>query len=117
MNAASDSGVSIHAGFPNPAADQSLSSLSLDQLLIDHPSSTYLFRIRGGEWQAQGIFDGDIAIVDRAVEAHKSDLVIWWHEAETNFVISKRSHVKVTSSLWGTITAIIHSYHPIGNIK
>ncbi len=100
------SGVSEHAGFPNPATDNLLEDLSLQQLLIKHPVSTFFLRVRGSEWEGQGIFDGDIAIVDRALTARKSDLVIWWQG--DNFVISKQAKKPDDCPAWGVVTSIIH---------
>jgi len=62
--------VSVHAGFPNPAAERSGAPLSLDKLLVRHPSSTYFFRIRGHTWHRYGVFDGDLAELDRALERY-----------------------------------------------
>ena len=53
-------GVSVHAGFPNPAADKRLRTLDFNQLLIQHAASTYIFRVRGSEWESSGVFDGDM---------------------------------------------------------
>jgi DNA polymerase V len=106
-------GVSVHAGFPNPAADKSLSSLDLNQLLIEHTASTFLFRIRGQEWTEQGIMDGDIAIVDRAPSARLSDLVIWWNEAQGEFSISTRKTMPPEGQVWGVITSTIHQFRKV----
>jgi len=100
--------ISVHAGFPNPAAERQGAPLSLDKLLIRHPSSTYFFRIRGHSWHDYGVFDGDLAIIDRALSPRGRDLVVWWEESG-EFRLSPldgadRAHV------WGAITAIIHSY-------
>lgn len=101
-------GISIHTGFPNPAADTSLRSLDLNQLLIQHSASTYFFRIRGSEWEASGVFDDDIAIIDRAIDIRKTDTVIWWNKDSTEFSISKRSKIPADATVWGVITATIH---------
>ena len=106
------SGVSIHAGFPNPAAERSNKSLSLDQLLLHHPSSNFLFRVRGHEWEDRGIFDGDIAIIDRALTPQASDLIITWYGQE--FTLLSFSQLKKDTEAWGTITAIIHQYGSTG---
>lgn len=109
-------GVSIHKGFPNPAADsladpaagggRSGLALDLNPLLIRHPSSTYLFRIRGEHWAEQGIFDGDIAIIDRALQPHAQDLVLTWQD-ETfeiyQYQVNSKHHY-----IWGVVNAIIH---------
>jgi DNA polymerase V len=103
-------GVSIHAGFPNPAADTSLVGLDLNQLLIEHTASTFLFRVRGEAWADLGIMDGDVAIVDRALSARKSDLVVWWGEDGAEFAISYAKHMPAEVRAWGVITATIHQF-------
>lgn len=105
-----NNGVSIHAGFPNPAADKSLGNLDLHQLLVPRPSSTFLFRISGQQWQELGIFDGDIAVIDRALDAHSNDIIAWWDEATAEFALSHRSSMPKAAAFWGVVTATIHQY-------
>lgn len=105
-----ESGVSIHAGFPNPAADKSLGNLDLHQLLVPRPASTFLFRISGSQWQELGIFDGDIAVIDRALDAHSNDTIVWWSEEVGEFSLSHRTHIPEHASLWGVVTAVIHQF-------
>lgn len=103
-------GVSLHTGFPNPANDHTLGTLNLNQLLIDHPISTFLFRIEGNNWESYGIFDGDIAIVDRALSPRSTDLVIWWQDGREGFALSRAKKVPDGSELWGVLTSIIHQF-------
>lgn len=103
-------GVSTHDGFPNPATDTSLQSLDLNSLLIKHSASTYLMRISGNDWRALGILAGDIAIVDRALDARANDIVIW-HQGE-QLIMSYRSKVASEAAIWGVVTSIIHQYRP-----
>lgn len=107
-------GVSVHTGFPNPATDSSLRSLDLNKLLIQHSASTYLFRVRGSEWENAGVFDGDIAIIDRGLDPRKTDIVIWWSETSNGFSISPYKKVPAEATLWGTITATIHQFREGG---
>ena len=115
LQALADSdGVSVHTGFPNPAlehrgASQQL-SLDLNQLLIRQPSSTYLFRVTGHAWADQGIFDGDIAVIDRAPQARSTDLIIAWRS--TGSTILKQHQLAPDDQPWGVVTAIIHQYRP-----
>jgi SOS-response transcriptional repressor LexA len=103
-------GISVHTGFPNPAADKSLSNLDLNQLLIQRTASTFLFRIRGDDWQDMGIFDNDIAIIDRALTPRASDLVVWWQDSGEQFVITMRRDVPASTPVWGVITSTIHQF-------
>lgn len=103
-------GVSVQRGFPNPALDTSLPTLDFNQLLIKHRASTYMFRVQGGNWEDAGVFDGDIAVVDRALDPLPTDIVIWWDEPNGEFSISKKSAMPKTAALWGVITATIHQF-------
>ncbi len=106
-------GVSIHAGFPNPAADRSLQTLDFNKLLISHGASTYTFRIRGNEWEHVGIFDNDIAIVDRALDPRKNDVTIWWNEHRGEFAIGHHGRMPNNASCWGVVTFTIHKFHTV----
>lgn len=109
-SASQDTGtsVNVHAGFPNPAAERHGTPLSLDKLLIRHPSSTYFFRVRGHSWYRYGVFDGDLAIIDRALTPAEGNLVVWWQESG-DFSLSQFARAD-RQNIWGTITAIIHSF-------
>ncbi len=74
-----------------------------------HPSSTYLFRVAGHGWANQGIFGGDVAVIDRAVSATASGLVIAWRLGDST--ILRRNQLTPDDQLWGVVTAIIHQYH------
>ena len=101
-------GVSVHDGFPNPATDSSLQAIDLNSLLIWHTASTFMMRISGNQWQEVGIFDQDIAIIDRALGPKPVDLIVWMQD--DIFAISHLSSLKEGSEVWGTVTAIIHQY-------
>ena len=101
-------GVSAHVGFPNPALDSSLDNLDLNKFLIQHPAGTYFMRISGNVWQGVGIFDGDIAIIDRVISSRPNDLIIWWQGE--SFVISPRQKLPHGTECWGVVTTVIHQY-------
>jgi hypothetical protein len=100
--------VSVHTGFPNPAAERNGAPLSLDTLLVRHPSSTYFFRIRGHSWYRYGVFDGDLAVIDRAITPKERELVVWWQESG-EFMLSPFDRA-LRQNIWGTITAIVHPF-------
>ncbi len=100
--------VATHKGFPNPAAERGRTPLSLDRLLIRSPSSTYFFRVRGHHWQRYGIFDGDIAIVDRARTPTPGKIIVAFTDTG-ELIFSKWGEVRL-ENLWGVITTTIHQY-------
>lgn len=106
-------GVSVHTGFPNPATDASLRTLDLNSLLINHTASTYFFRIEGNHWEGSGIFHGDIAIIDRALGARHSDVVVWWDQHTEHFSISVRKDVPQDATVWGVITSTVHQLRKV----
>lgn len=66
----------VPAGFPSPADDHVEMAISLDALLeIDAPH-TYLVRAQGHSMTGAGIFDGDVLIVSKALDARPGDIVI-----------------------------------------
>lgn len=51
-------------------------TLSLDQLLIKHPATTFFARVEGDSMIEAGIFQNDILVVDRSVSAKDNDIVV-----------------------------------------
>lgn len=102
-------GVAVHAGFPNPGADSRTTALSLDKLLIRHPSSTYFFRVQGHSWADHGIFDGNLALIDRAITPRPQDLVIYWQG--DSFAITRYSQLTYEDTIWGTILSTVHEHY------
>lgn len=66
---------SVAGGFPNPCEDHLSNSISLDDLLIKRPSSTFLFRVSGCS-MSPDITDGTIIVVDRSVTAKSGRIVV-----------------------------------------
>ncbi|MGR6841771.1 S24 family peptidase [Aliivibrio wodanis] len=63
-------------GFESPAAEYSQLAFDLDELLIDHPSSTFIGLACGDSMQGVGIFDGDLLIVDRFVTVSNHNVIV-----------------------------------------
>ena len=66
----------VRAGFPSPADDYIEQPLDLNEHLIRHPAATYYARAQGDSMLQLGIYDGDLLVVDRALEPHHGDVVI-----------------------------------------
>ncbi|WP_241908496.1 S24 family peptidase [Enterovibrio norvegicus] len=63
-------------GFESPASDYRQLPLSLAELLVEHPSATFIGKASGESMQGVGIFDGDILVVDRHVTARDGDVIV-----------------------------------------
>ena len=118
----------VSAGFPSPAEDHLDSSLDLNEYLIKHPSATFYIYAKGHSMNGIGIYDGDVMIVDRALEAKSKDIIIAVINGE--FTV-KRIYIKNNSiylvpenktfksilveddmdfQIWGVVTHTIHSF-------
>jgi|ERR1051325_3970459 DNA polymerase V len=65
---------SVCAGSPHPIDNGEVFDLA--EHLIKHPQDTFYVRVRGNSMDGAGINDGDILIVDRALDPHPSDIVV-----------------------------------------
>jgi DNA polymerase V len=66
----------VKAGFPSPATDYEEAKLDLNAHLIAHPNATFFVHVDGDSMIDAKVQSGDIAIVDRSLEARNGDVVI-----------------------------------------
>ena len=66
----------VPAGFPSPAEGYLQRPLDLNELMVGSPPSTFMFRVEGQSMIGAYIHDGDLVIVDRALEARDKDIVL-----------------------------------------
>ena len=53
------------AGFASPAAELMGDAITIDEYLVEHPSSTVLVKVQGDSMIGAGINDGDFLVVER----------------------------------------------------
>lgn len=63
-------------GFASPGEQYKQLSLTLDALLIKHPSATYFCKVEGESMVGDGVFPSDILLVDRALPITNLCLVV-----------------------------------------
>lgn len=69
-------GHKIAAGFPSPADDYVEDRIDLNQHLIRHKEATFFLRVQGDSMLGAGIHNGDLLVVDRALEPVDGKIVI-----------------------------------------
>ncbi|MGU3404073.1 LexA family protein [Methylobacterium brachiatum] len=69
-------GHALCAGFPSPADDFLESALELPRWLVPNPPATFLWRISGNSMEGAGIYDRDLACVDRSLKAGHGSIVV-----------------------------------------
>ena len=72
---------SVKAGFPSPA-EEVREKLDLVKLLVQHSASTFFFRIDGISMVDADMDEGDIIIVDRAVEPYNNCKAVCFIDGE-----------------------------------
>ena len=72
----------IKAGFPSPSEDFKREKLDLMKLLVRHTASTFFFRIDGVSMVDADMDEGDIIIVDRAVEPYNNCKAVCFLDGE-----------------------------------
>ena len=76
------SGGTVRAGFPSPADDFLDMPLDLNRELVPNPASTFFVRVEGDSMTGDGIGDGDLLIVDRAVEPYDGCIAVCYVDGE-----------------------------------
>lgn len=66
----------VEAGFPSPAEEELVDSLSLDDFLVKNRQASFLLKVSGDSMSGAGIIAGDLVIVDRSRTARNGDIVI-----------------------------------------
>nr|WP_204262953.1 translesion error-prone DNA polymerase V autoproteolytic subunit [Methylobacterium sp. BTF04] len=69
-------GQALCAGFPSPADDFLEGSLELPRWLAPNPPATFAWNIAGDSMRGAGIFDRDLAVVDRSLKAGHGSVVV-----------------------------------------
>lgn len=118
----------LHAGFPNPVSDHAGETIDLTREMVRHPESTFYARIAGDSMLDAGIRDGDIVVVDRALEPNNGDFVVACMDGEftlKEYQFDSKSQcvwliphnqnyskIKVTADndfiVWGVVTYCVH---------
>ncbi len=71
----------VRAGFPSPAEDLR-EKLDLMKLLVRHKASTFFFRVSGVSMVDADMDEGDIIIVDRAVQPYNDCKAVCFIDGE-----------------------------------
>ncbi len=118
-------GSEVKAGFPSPAEDYVERPLDFNELLIANPAATFAVRVAGDSMSGDGILPGDIAVVDRSVQAANDRVILALVDGE--FTLKRyrrrREHVWLQASnpaykpipitdatefeCWGSVRAVV----------
>lgn len=66
----------VRAGLPQPASQDSIELITIDDYLIDDPNRSVLCRVRGDSMKDVGLLDGDFVVVERNSPTKPGDIVV-----------------------------------------
>lgn len=115
----------IHAGFPSPATDYMTQAIDLNKELVRHPAATFYGRVVGDSMIDDGVEEGDILVIDKALTPVDGDMAVCFVDGEFTL---KRLHISedaislmpanpkypviritegVDFKMWGVVTYVI----------
>ena len=118
----------IPAGFPSPADDELEGTIDLNEQLIRHPAATFFLRVKGDSMIGAGIHDGDLVIVDRALDAKSGSIVVAavngeltlkrlriaggrvWLVPEHSDYAALEIRGEMDLVVWGVVAHVVHSF-------
>jgi len=116
----------ISCSFPSPADDYRESELDINELVIAHPEATFYVRVSGDSVEGAGICEGDVLVVDRALDARENAIIVALVNGEftvkrlstlgdTLFLMPENPRydpLPITEEMefrvWGIVTYVIH---------
>lgn len=116
----------VPAGSPVPADDLRDADIDLNAHLVRHPGSTFMVTVKGDSMQNAAIHDGDMILVDRALEARHGKIVVAVLNGELTVKRLEKTadglrllpenpdyqpievHEDASFFIWGVVTQVIH---------
>ena len=118
------------AGFPSPATDYIEEDIDLNVHLIKNVPATFIIRVQGKSMVNDGIYDGDLLVVDKSLKPKNFSTVIanvhdelvvksFVKENDKQFLTSgsKKFEDRILINeeadvfVWGVVTYVIHSVY------
>lgn len=66
----------VRAGLPQPASEDSVDFISIDDYLVEDPNRNVLCRVRGDSMRDAGLHDGDMVVVEKNSATKPGDIVV-----------------------------------------
>ncbi len=119
-------GTGVSAGFPSPAEDYVELALDLNKELVKHPAATFYARVKGNSMVDAGIEDGDLLVIDKALEPKDGSIAVCYIDGEFTvkrlavqddgiYLVPANAEfkpIRITEEneflVWGTVAYVIH---------
>lgn len=122
--------VEIHAGFPSPAQDYLEGVIDLNKELVRHPEATFYGRVVGDSMVDAGVFEGDVLVIDRSLDATDGAMCVCFIDGEfcIKFISRREGRLFLLAgnpkyapipvdegsnfTVWGVVNYVIHRVRP-----
>ncbi len=117
----------VPAGFPSPATEYLGDTLDLNDYLINNPTASFFAKVEGDSMIGAGIFEGDLLVIDKSLNAKHKDIVI--ASVNDEFTVKRLDTrdgiqliaentaykpIKLTGemefSIWGVVTGVVRKF-------
>lgn len=114
----------VPAGFPSPATEYLGDTLDLNEYMIKNRTASFFARVEGDSMRDAGIFEGDLLVIDKSLNAKDNDIVIASVNNEftvkrldtkngIKLIAENKSYqpIKLTGemefAIWGVVTGVV----------
>ena len=117
----------VPAGFPSPATEYLGDTLDLNEYLIQNPTASFFAKVEGDSMIGAGIFEGDLLVIDKSINAKHKDIVI--ASVNDEFTVKRLdtkdgiqlvaenkdyAPIKLTGemefAIWGVVTGVVRKF-------
>lgn len=117
----------VPAGFPSPATEYLGDTLDLNDYLIQNPTASFFAKVEGDSMTGAGIFEGDLLVIDKSLNAKHKDIVI--ASVNDEFTVKRLdtkngiqliaenkdyAPIKLTGemefAIWGVVTGVVRKF-------
>jgi len=85
----------VEAGFPSPAEEELVDTITLDEWLVENKEATYMLKVKGDSMIDAGIMQGDMVLVDRSKTPRNGNIVIAEVDGDWTMKYFKKTGTKV----------------------
>ena len=100
--------ISSVVSFTNTSYRADANALDINELIVKNPNSTFFMRVESDALHEQGIFDGDVLVIDRSLEPKHTDTVVVEVDGELEVVTSNKLRGGDNVIIWGVVVYSIH---------
>lgn len=117
----------VKAGFPSPADEELVDTVSLDEFLINRPEATFMLKVSGESMIDAGIQPGDIVLLERGKNVREGDIIVACVDGEwtMKYYSKKNGQVSLVPAnkkfspispresleIEGVVVSVIRKYH------